>query len=248
MNTKEKALHDAIGKTERMSGFDSYDSAEGDSYFDDASDFDGDGQSYFDGDEMSYATGGSHKVAMSDPYVIQFINTTTANAAAVLFGYNDYALSTNFGNAAGITVNNLQGGTYGRLLLQSNNKAFKIGKWRFQCSTAAQLQITLNIVHVDGNGKNYTTPFNLSILKDAYQQQADVIDVTKVVTVDGNTSLTFNLVASATLTISMFPVSVISAKARLNGGQAINNAKAPRLSGKNTAPVIIQTSQSVSKH
>ena len=80
---------------------------------------------------------------------------------------------------------------------------------------------------------------------DAYQYQSTVLDVTKPVTVDGNTYITFPLLGSSTMVISMFPVSILSGKAQLNGGQALNTAKAPRLSGKNVAPVIIQTSQSV---
>lgn len=246
MNSKEKALHAAITGTERFAGFDSFDSAEGDSYFDDSENFDGDGMSYFDGDAMSYAGGGGHAShAMSDPYVIQYTNTLTTDAAAVIFGYNDYSLVANFGNATGITVTNLQGGTYARLLTQSNNKPFKIGKFRFQCSTASQLQVTLSIVHVDANGKQYSSPVNLSVMKDSFQQQADIIDLTKSVTIDGNSSILFTLKASAVLTVSMYPVSIISSKARLNGGNAINNAKAPRLSGKNSTPVIIQTNQGV---
>ena len=43
----------------------------------------------------------------------------------------------------------------------------------------------------------------------------------------------------------MFPVAVLSGKAELNGGTDLNRARAPRLSGKNVAPVIIQTSQDV---
>ena len=82
-------------------------------------------------------------------------------------------------------------------------------------------------------------------MRDAYQQQADIIDVTKSVTIDGNTEVSFTLVANATLTISMFPVAVLSGKAELNGGVDLNRARAPRLSGKNVAPVIIQTSQDV---
>jgi len=241
----EKELYSAIAKAERMSGFDSYDGAEGDmSYFDDDASFDGDDMSFFDDDSMSYASG-PRAVAVSDPYVIQYFNTVAVNTPAVLFGYNDNFGLPNFGNAATITITNLQGGTYGRLIAQSNNKFFKIGKWRFQSSTPAQLQQTYSLVHFDANGKQYSTPLNLSIMKDAYQFQNDIIDVSKVVTVDGNTSVTFTLIASATLVISMFPISVISGKAKLNGGSSVNVAKAPRLSGKNTAPVIIQTSQGV---
>lgn len=250
MNKFEKEIHNYISGTERMSGYDSYDSAEGDmSYFDDSG-FDGDNfgadgdMSYADGD-MSYATGGSQNVGVSDPYVISYQNTTSTNATAILFGYNDYFGATNYGNPVAVVITNLQGGTYGRLIAQSNNKFFKIGKWRFQSTVPSQLQQTLTIYHVDANGKQYSTPLNLSIMRDAYQQQSDILDVTKPVTVDGNTYVTFTLIGSTTLTISMFPVAVLSGKAKLNGGAYDNTARAPRLSGKNVAPVIIQTTQSV---
>ena len=244
MNKKEKELLNAINGTERMVGFDSYDSAEGDaSYFDDFdgdSSFDGD----LDGDNFSFASGSSQAI-VSDPYVVSYYNSDVTAHTAILFGYNDYSLAANFGNNAAVTITNLQGGTYARLIAQSNNKFFKIGKWRFQCTTPAQLQITVNINHVDANGKTYSVPLNLSIMRDAYQQQADIIDITKPVTIDGNTYLSFNLLAGATLTISMFPIAVISGKAKLNGGHSLNSARAPRLSGKNVAPVIIQTTQDV---
>lgn len=240
MNKIEKELHGYINGAERFSGFDSYDSAEGDmSYFDDGDD------SNFDGDDMSYADGGHSAVAVSDPYVLSYTNTTTADVTAILFGYNDYFGSTNYGNPTAVVIANLQGGTYGRLIAQTQNKPFKIGKWRFQCSTSSQLQQTLSINHVDANGKQYSTPMNLSVARDAYQQQSDILDITKPVTVDGNTYITFTLKASAVFTISMYPVSVISAKAELNGGRGMNSARAPRLSGKNVAPVIIQTTQDV---
>jgi hypothetical protein len=243
MNSAEKELHGYINGTEKMSGFDSYDSYEGDmSYFDD------DDMSYFDNDDMSYASGPGARSMVSDPYVIQYENTTVGNLTAILFGYNDYFNQPNFGNPAGITITNLQTGTiagYGRLVAQSNNKFFKIGKWRFQSTSAGQLSQTLQIFHVDANGKQYSTPLNLSIARDAYQQQNDILDVTKTVTIDGNSYVSFTLLAGVTLVISMFPVEVLSGKAKLNGGSLDNFARAPRLSGKNVAPVIIQTAQAV---
>ena len=239
MKKFEKEIHAAINGTERMSGVDSYDSAEGDmSYFDDSSDFDGDTFSYAEGESNS-------PVAVSDPYVIQYQNTNTVDVTAYLFGYNDYFGATNYGNTTGVAITNLQGGTYGRLIAQSQNKPFKIGKWRFQSATASQLQQTLSINHVDANGKQYSVPLNLSIMRDAYQQQSDIIDVTKPVTVDGDTYISFTLKASTTFVISMFPVAILSGKAKLNGGAYDNTARAPRLSGKNVAPVIIQTSAAV---
>ena len=239
MNSKEKELHGYINATEKFSGFDSYDSAEGDmSYFDDAMEFDDNG--------MSYASGhGQQAVGVSDPYVLQYENTTSNDATAYIFGFNDYSGSANYGNPAAVVIANLQGGTYGRLFSQSNNKPFKIGKWRFQSSTPAQLQQTLTLSHFDGNGKTSSSPLNLSIAKDSYQQLSDQVDIVKVLSVDANTTVSFTLKANATLTISMFPITIISAKAQLNGRQAINSARAPRLSGKNVSPVIIQTSQNV---
>ena len=239
LNSIERELKGVIEATERMSGWDGSDS-EGDmSYFDD------DDMSYFDDDDMSYAGGPNASSAQSDPYVIQYANTVAVNATCYIFGYNDFFGVANYGNPATVTITNLQGGTYGRLIAQSNNKAFKIGKWRLQSSTPAQLQQTFQITHVDANGKQYSSPLNLSIMKDAYQQQADVLDVTKNVTIDGNSYISFTLIASATLVIAMFPTSVLSSKAKLNGGNSLNKARAPRLSGKNVAPVIIQTSQNV---
>jgi hypothetical protein len=237
MNSTEKELFGYINGTERMSGFDSYDSSEGDmSYFDD--------DMSFESDAFSYANGPSN-APLSDPYVIQYTNTTTADVTAYIFGFNDYFVATNYGNPTAVVITNLQGGTYGRLIAQSNNKFFKIGKWRFQSATSSQLQQTLTLNHVDANGKQYSTPLNLSIMRDAYQQQSDILDVTKTLTIDGNTYISYTLKGSATLVISMFPVAVVSGKAVLNGGTSLNTARAPRLSGKNVAPVVIQTTQDV---
>jgi len=238
MNAKEKELFGAINGTERMSGFDSYDSMDGESYFD-GDDMDGVSE------DMSFASG-SANVPVSDPYVIQYANGLTSNVTAYMFGYNSFWGSTNYGNNTSVTITNLQGTTYSTLLAQSNNKPFKIGKLRFQSSTASQLTQTVSITHVDANGKTYSKPLNLSILKDAYQFQSDILDINQIITVDANTYLSFTLIASATLVIAVFPVQIISSKAELNGGKALNNAKAPRLSAKNAAPIIIQTTQGVS--
>ena len=240
MNNKEKELRKYIAGTENFSGFDSYDDAEGDmSYFDDSfNNADGD-------DDFNNAEGVSAKVE-SDPYVIQYQNTTTADVTAVMFGFNKYAFGvTNFGNPAAVVISNLQGGTYAQLFAQSQNKQFKISRQRWASSTAAQLQQTITIAHSDGNGNVRTSPLNLAVMLDSYQFQATVIDTTKTIVIDGNTELSFTLKASATFVISLYPTSIISGKAVLNGGSALNKAYAPRLSGKNVAPVIIQTSSSV---
>lgn len=240
MNASEKELHRFLGVAEKMSGYDGMDYFEGDlSSFDDDMD-------YFDGDDaMSFATGNATSENVSDPYVIQYANSTLGTLTAVLFGYNNNFQSTTFGNPVGVTVTNLQGSSYLALLGQTSNKPLKIGKWRFQSASSSQLSQTLTISHFDANGKQYSTPLNLSIMRDAYQFQSDILDITKVIVVDANTQITFPLLASTTLVISMFPVAVLSSKAVLNGGTSLNTAIAPRLSGKNVAPVIINTNQRI---
>lgn len=240
MNASEKELHRFLGVAEKMSGYDGMDYFEGDlSSFDDDMD-------YFDGDDaMSFATGNASSENVSDPYVIQYANSTLGTLTAVLFGYNNNFQSTTFGNPVGVTVTNLQGSSYLALLGQTSNKPLKIGKWRFQSASSSQLSQTLTISHFDANGKQYSTPLNLSIMRDAYQFQSDILDITKVIVVDANTQITFPLLASTTLVISMFPVAVLSSKAVLNGGTSLNTAIAPRLSGKNVAPVIINTNQRI---
>jgi len=241
MKNAEKELFGYINGTERMSGFNSYDSAEGDMSY-----FDNDDMSYFDNDNFSFANGGgSMNVGVSDPYVLSYQNTATSTATAIIFGFNDYFGSTNYGNATQLVITSLQGGTYGRMIAQTNNKPFKVGKLRFQSTTTTNIAQTLTINHVDANGKVFQTPVNLSIMRDAYQQQSDIVDVTRPITVDGNTYLTIPVAGSSTLVISFFPVSIISPKAKLNGGAFDNFQRAPRLSGKNVAPVIIQTTQDV---
>jgi hypothetical protein len=83
------------------------------------------------------------------------------------------------------------------------------------------------------NIKRFTSP-------SASLASQDIIDIIII-----NKQLSFTLKASATFVISLYPTSVISGKAVLNGGSALNKAYAKPLSGKNVAPVIIQTSQAV---
>lgn len=239
MNANEKELYRFLGVAEKMSGYDGLDYFEGDlSSFDD---FDGDDFDSYDG--MSFASGNAPAQNTSDPYVIQYDNATLGTLTGTLFGYNNYFQDPLFNNGL-ISVTNLQGTTYRTFVGQTSNKPLKIGKWRFQSGNAAQLSQTLTITHFDANGKSFSTPLNLSIMRDAYQFQSDILDISKVVVVDANTEITFPVLASTILVISMFPIAVLSSKAVLSGGSSLNTAVAPRLSGKNVAPVIINTNQS----
>ena len=262
MNNIEKELKGYINGAERMSGVDGYDAFDYDGADGDMSSFDDDDYSTSSADGYENASG-SVVNTMSEPYIIQYANTSTATTGTGVFmGYNDYfgtagvqgatGLFGAYGCSTSVSVANLQGGTYGRLLAQSQNKPFHIQKWRFQssCSLAtsnvtSQLAQTITISYVDGNGNTTTKPFNMSVLKDLYQQVTDAIDCTKPINFDGNTYLSIPVLAGNTLIMSAYPTMILSDKAVLNGGNKLNRSRAPRLSGKNVAPVIIQTTQDV---
>lgn len=236
MKSIEREIREYVDGTEKMSGYDS--DAEGEmSFFDDGGD-----------SEMSFASGGGSSQSVSDPYVIQYQNTTTSDVTCYLFGYNSFFGSTNYGNPTAAVITNIQTGTtagYGVMIAQTQNKPFKIGKWRFQSSTTSQLQITVIETHVDANGYTKTKPLNLSIMKDSYQFISDQVDMSIPSIVDGNTYYQFTLKGSATLVVTIFPVAMVTAKSRLQGGAGFAQAKAPRISGLNSSNVVIQTSQDV---
>ncbi len=243
MKSKSRELKSYINGTERMSGFDS--NAEGEmGYFNDESGADGE----YAG---SYADGGTGQM-QSQEYIVSYYNSTSATVTCILFGFNDYsrydstnATTGNYGNPTAVTITNIQGGSYLRLLNQSNNKNFQIGQWRFISTTSAQLTQSLTINYVDANGDVMQKPFTLSVLKDPYQFQSDTLDIRKTITIDANTFLTFPLLATTTLTIAMWPNKILSGKAKLNGLSGDGRFAIPRVSGKNAANVVIQTSQDV---
>ena len=150
------------------------------------------------------------KVFLGEPFVVQYQNVSGEDVVATLFGYYDNSEDLgkkNGGNPDSVIITNLQGGDYERILASSvNSKKLKIGKWRFQSPSTNQLQQTLKINQIDANGKHYTTPMNLGILKDAYQFQDDILESKKQLSVDGNTFIEFPLKALTTFVISMFPI------------------------------------------
>lgn len=232
-----------------------FSSANGDEYY---GTFEGEGHAgqygNFSPEDLTSADGGmgAGRKPVSKPYVLSIYNTTAATVNAILFGFNDNfsagagtAGAGAFGNNIAINVQSaIAGVSYERLLSQSNNKPFDIGLWRFSCGTpGAQLDVAMNITYVDANGRTCTDPVTLSNYKDAYQQQAGIIDVWYPTKIDGNTEITIPILATTTsvnpLVLSMFPRSIADQANQLVGGGSGKAFTTPRLSGRNVP--IIQT-------
>lgn len=162
------------------------------------------------------------------PYQISVQNTTAGTLTAVLFGKNQYLLSTNFGSATGIVVTPSQTNvTYLELLQQSAEQPFETSLIRVQSTNTAQVTQILTITSRDANGQECTVPLITQSYFSANQFQGTIIDVPYSVRVDGNTNIQFPVLANTTVTMTFFPAEKINASRALAGRSAVKQYGAP---------------------
>lgn len=197
---------------ERFSGFDGMD--EDDYLMDDMTD---------EYDDWSMATGGGVDMLKSpSPYQITVTNTTSGTLTCVLFGKNQYLLSTNFGSDAGLTVTPAQSNvTYLELLQQSADQPFETSLLRVQSSNATQVTQILTVSVKDANGQAATLPIITQSYFSSYQQQSGILDVPYNLKVDGNTSVTSPILANTTVTYTFFPAEKVSVSKGLAGKKPV---------------------------
>ncbi len=203
---------------QRFSGF----------YGDDYDDFIGDDFDLFEGDEelMQYsnATGGGMDMLKTPaPYQVLVNNTTAGNLTLVMFGYNQFLLSTNFGSSVGLSVTPAQTNvSYLQLLTQSSSQPFETSLIRIQSANTTQVTQIITISVSDANGQSATLPIITQSYFSSYQQQSGILDVPYSVKIDANTSLTSTILAGALVTYTFFPAEKVDTARALNG----KNAKA----------------------
>ena len=103
---------------------------------------------------------------------------------------------------------------------------------RFQSSVIRNIQT--EIFHHKYNlfrGTYKRKEFNLAICMDAYQQQANIVDIRKNWKITRKTHLSGTIQPNSIIIITIFPI--------------MKGSDLPRISGKNVAPVIIQTTQAI---
>lgn len=179
----------------------------------------------------------------SYPYVIQVENFSEEIEYVDLFSFNHSFYKPNFGVPEKVFIKNLMSssGSYPQLCAEISQKPVKIGKWRFASNTQAQIKRTIQIIHANGDGREQSSPVNLAVFMDSYQQQPDIIDLTKISSLDGNATIRIPILPGAKLTITAFPIAIYSPISLLNKGDLIAPKKPVMLSGRNAAPVIIQS-------
>lgn len=181
-------------------------SAMGNNHFNASNDnyYQGDGN-YYGADAGCGANTGAPEP--SQPYILSIANSTTsAVTAAVMFDANIATLptTTNFGNGAAITITMQNGAlTYGQFLNQIKAKPFRVAQIMLVSTTAAQVLNAITFLTFDTFGAS--TTFSKTPFLNPFQNQSGSTYVDYPFTVDGNTKLTINIAASATLTAYFFP-------------------------------------------
>lgn len=199
---------------ERFSGF----------YGDDYDDFDGEDFDLFEGeDDYSMATGGGIDMVKSpSPYQVTVTNTTAGTLTLVLFGKNQYLLSTNFGSSVGLVVTPAQTNvSYLQLLQQSADQPFETSLIRVQSSNSTQVTQILTVTITDANGQSATLPIITQSYFSSYQQQSGILDIPYQLKIDGNTSVTTPILATTTVTYTFFPAEKVNVAKGLAGKGAV---------------------------
>jgi hypothetical protein len=207
---------------EKFSGF------YGDDY-DDYDDFIGDDFDLFEGEDdddyMDYsnATGGGVDMLKTPaPYQVLVQNTTAGSLNLVLFGYNQFLLSTNFGSSVGLTVLPAQTNVnYLQLLTQSSSQPFETSLIRVQSTNASQVTQIITVTVSDANGQSATLPIITQSYFSSYQQQSGILDVPYSVKIDSNTSLTSTILSNTTVTYTFFPAEKVNPAKGLSGQGAL---------------------------
>lgn len=202
---------------ERFSGF----------YGDDYDDFIGDDFDLFEGEDdlMSYSNadgGGVNMLKTPAPYQVLVVNTTAGSLNLVLFGYNQFLLSTNFGSSVGLSVTPAQTNvSYLQLLTQSSSQPFETSLIRVQSTNASQVTQIITVTVSDANGQSATLPIITQSYFSSYQQQSGILDVPYSVKIDSNTSLTSTILANTTVTYTFFPAEKVNVAKGLSGQGAV---------------------------
>lgn len=145
------------------------------------------------------------------PYQITVSNTTAGTLTVVLFGKNEFILSTNFGSSVGVTVVPSQSNvTYIQLLNQSAEQPFETSLIRVQSSNATQVTQILTITSTDANGQECTVPLITQSYFSANQFQSGIIDIPYSVRIDGNTNIQSPVLAGATVVYTFFPAEKVN--------------------------------------
>jgi len=178
-------------------------------------------------DQYDYAGGAGVSVepSASLPFIILISNSTTDDVTGVkILGANANAGANNNGNVAAITISlDSDDVTYSEFLQSIKSEPFKVGLMQLQSSNTSQPFKRLTITNKESNGRKTTLPVTPTL--DPNQNQAGVTNVRYAFPVNAFTEITTTILASATLTMRLYPMAQLDI-ARGLSGQSVEKAYA----------------------
>ncbi len=185
---------------------------------------------------------------IGEPFVIMYDNQTNVTLKAFLFGYNNYYRAPNYGSPSELTITNLCGETYGKMLLEQSDSPFKIGAMRISFRNEDRDFYKLNRIlysATDANGAEYTYPIIPVNSMDVYQLITNIIDLnpSHPLAIDSNCHFSFNVKAESNIVFSIYP----TIEKKLNYLEYKKHLKLEhfKLSGRNTSPVIFHSNMGI---
>lgn len=193
-----------------------------------------DAYDYFD--DYNYADGDAGvteaNAKASLPFNINIANSTTNDVSNVVIlnaNATTAAGVTNFGNVAAITITMDNGSiTYGQFLESIKSEPFKVGLIYLQSSNASQPYKSLTIGYTEANGRTVTLPVSPRV--DPMQNQSGVTIVRYQFPINAFTSITTTILASATLSMAIYPSTQLDTARALTGRSVAKDYVKPNLS------------------
>lgn len=171
-------------------------------------------------------------VGKSQPYNFTIANggTTEISDVVLLGGYENTAgNASNYGNDADITITMNNGAiTYPVFLESIKSTPFTVGLIYLQSSNSSQVIKQLTVTYQESNGKKTELPISPAL--DPMQNLDTVLNQYIEFPVDGYTKITFDLLASTTVNIRLYPMAVLDTANTLVGQSAQTPYLAPKMS------------------
>ena len=188
--------------------------------------------SYDYADDYNYANEGIGSEAKASlPFIVNIQNTTTDDVSNVVFlGANSNLFgATNFGNPAAIVITMDNGDvTYTEFLESIKSEPFKVGLMYLQSANTSQPFKQLVIEYREPNGRKVTLPVTPAL--DPMQQQGGVTIVRHKFPVNAFTKITTTILASATLSVRLYPSEQLDVSRGLVGRSVGKSYSKPNLS------------------
>lgn len=171
---------------------------------------------------------------VAQPYNITFTSSKGSGTGTwLLFGSNRYATASNYGSTSGVSVT-VNGGSiaYIELLNQVSTNPIYVRRWKFNSSStgAVDLSQTVTKNFTNANGTTVTVPVSLAQFQDEYANNPAILSAQIEAKIDGNFYLQGTISDGTTLTILVWPESIVNPSLMMNNMDALQQYNTPVLS------------------